>query len=51
MGAADIDAIVAWLRIGGLKVSIQAFLKGVSPNTAPTALEFLKRAGTSTVTR
>jgi hypothetical protein len=28
MGAADTDAIVAWLRIGGLKVSIQAFLIG-----------------------
>jgi hypothetical protein len=26
-------------------------LDGVSPNAAPTALEFLKRAGTSTVTR
>jgi hypothetical protein len=24
-------------------------LEGVSPNTAPTALEFLKRAGTSTI--
>jgi hypothetical protein len=28
MGAADIDAIVAWLRIGGLKVSIQGFQIG-----------------------
>src|SRR6185369_14594459 len=27
------------------------YLAGVRPNTAPTALEFLKRAGTSTVTR
>ena len=25
--------------------------RGVKPNTAPTALEFLKRAGTSTVAR
>jgi len=26
-------------------------LEGISPNTAPTALEFLKRAATSTLTR